>query len=137
MTPCGDAVWDARDFAPEVDAQACRLRNAAPRCPHCGALARPNVLMFGDGAWIARRTEAQARRMEAWLRTVRRPVVIEVGAGTAIPSVRLFGQRVVQELGGRLVRINPREPAVADRRDVGIALGAVAALEAIELCMRD
>jgi hypothetical protein len=29
------------------------------------------------------------------------------------------------------VRINPREPEVADRRDVGIALGALAALEAI------
>ncbi|OON62533.1 NAD-dependent deacetylase [Massilia sp. KIM] len=123
--PCGEAIWPAGDFAPEVDAAACRLLSAPPHCPRCGALARPNILMFNDGAWIAHRTEAQLGRLAAWRRAVARPAVIELGAGTDIPSVR----RYAQSQGLPLIRINPREPAVA--QGVGLAMGARAALEKI------
>ncbi|KQV54474.1 MULTISPECIES: Sir2 family NAD-dependent protein deacetylase [unclassified Duganella] len=127
---CGSKIWAADDFGPEVDADACRLRNEAPRCPDCGGLARPNILMFGDWGWIERRSEMQAARLEAWLEKVRRPLVIELGAGTAIPSVRHFGHGVVQR-GGRMVRINPREFAVGSAQDVGVAAGALEGLLAI------
>ncbi|WP_342119475.1 SIR2 family NAD-dependent protein deacylase [Pseudoduganella sp. OTU4001] len=130
LEPCGGAIWPADDFVPDVDAGACRLRNEPPRCPHCGGLARPNILMFGDWGWIERRSELQAARLEAWLSRVRRPLVIELGAGTAIPSVRHFGHSVLQR-GGRMVRINPREHAVASGADVGIAAGALEGLRAI------
>jgi NAD-dependent SIR2 family protein deacetylase len=127
---CG-AIWSAQDFVPDVDADACRLRNAPPACPHCGGLARPNILMFGDGDWLERRAEEQQARMQTWLARTRRPVVIELGAGTAIPSVRHFSHGVVQHHGGRLVRINPREPQVAGSLDAGIAMGALDGLRAI------
>lgn len=127
---CG-AIWSAQDFAPDVDADACRLRNAPPACLHCGGLARPNILMFGDGDWLERRAEEQQARMQTWLARTRRPVVIELGAGTAIPSVRHFSHGVVQRHGGRLVRINPREPQVASALDAGIAMGALEGLQAI------
>jgi hypothetical protein len=58
-------------------------------------------------------------------------VVIELGAGTAIPSVRLFSQRVVHQFDGRLIRINPREPEVPTSDDVGLATSALAGLQAI------
>lgn len=132
MEPCTNEIWTADAFTPQVDADACRLTNEPPRCPHCGGLARPNILMFGDWEWLEKRSEAQQGRLLRWLASVRRPVVVELGAGTAIPSVRHFGQRVVQDCGGRLVRINPREPGVADARDCGIALGALAGLQAID-----
>jgi NAD-dependent SIR2 family protein deacetylase len=131
IAPCGDDIWPADAFAPEVDADACRLRNAPPTCPHCGGLARPNILMFGDGDWLERRSEAQAARQQAWLAKTRRPVVVELGAGTAIPSVRHFSNHIVQQHGGRLVRINPREPQVASTLDVGLTMGALAGLQAI------
>ncbi|UGQ44986.1 SIR2 family NAD-dependent protein deacylase [Massilia endophytica] len=130
MDGCESAIWEAESFAPEVDQERCRLLNEAPRCPHCGGLARPNILMFGDGGWIERRSAQQARRLEAWLEMVERPLVIELGAGTAVPSVRYFSQGIVAR-GGRLVRINPREPEVANRRDAGIAAGALEGLQAI------
>lgn len=135
MTPCSGAIWSAADFIPEVDAEACRLRHAPPACPHCGGLARPNILMFGDGEWLERRADEQSARQQAWLARVRRPVVIELGAGTAIPSVRHFSQRVLHQHGGRLVRINPREPQVAGARDAGIAMGALEGLRAIAEAM--
>ncbi len=130
LEPCGSKIWPADDFVPEVDPDACRLRNEPPRCPDCGGLARPNILMFGDWGWVERRSEMQAARLEAWLGKVRRPVVIELGAGTAIPSVRHFGHGVVQR-GGRMVRINPREHVVGNAADVGIAAGALEGLLAI------
>ncbi|KQP23031.1 Sir2 family NAD-dependent protein deacetylase [Pseudorhodoferax sp. Leaf267] len=128
---CSDAIWPADDFHPEVDEEAGRLRNALPRCPHCGALARPNVLMFGDAGWNPLREQAQAARMRHFLHGAGRLVVVEVGAGTAVPSVRNCTQQLQQTLGARLVRINPRESAVASTRDVGLACAAGAALETI------
>ena len=88
-------------------------------------------MMFGDYGWSETRDQAQSARMESWLASVSRPVVIEIGAGTAIPSVRHFSQRVIHGFGGRLIRINPREPAVPTSHDVGLAMGAIEALEAI------
>ncbi|KQZ45223.1 Sir2 family NAD-dependent protein deacetylase [Duganella sp. Root1480D1] len=130
LEPCGNKIWAADDFVPVVDADACRLLNEPPRCPDCGGLARPNILMFGDWGWIERRSEMQAARLGVWLEKVRRPLVIELGAGTAIPSVRHFGHGVVQR-GGRMVRVNPREFAVGSAADVGIAAGALEGLNAI------
>lgn len=112
LEPCSESIWEANAFYPEVDAHECRLRNSAPTCPRCGALTRPNVLMFGDRGWVERRAAAQAFRQEAWLSSVSRPLVIEVGAGTTIPSVRHFSQRVIHQFGGRLIRINPNESEV-------------------------
>ena len=127
MSPCGEAIWAADDFAPAVDMARCRLEGELPRCPHCGAIARPNVLMFGDWNWIARRSEAQERRLAIWRAKVERLVVVELGAGTRIPSVRRFSE----EVGGRLVRINPDEAWVGEG-DVALPLRALEALTAIE-----
>jgi NAD-dependent SIR2 family protein deacetylase len=124
-------TWPAEGFAPVVDHAQCMLVNDPPRCPDCGAIARPNVLMFSDDGWIEERTARQEAAMESWLRRVERPVVVELGAGTAIPSVRYFTQRVLCDHGGRLVRINPREAGVPTSADVGLPVGALAGLQAI------
>lgn len=55
--PCGEQTWSADDFAPEVDEARCLLRNTPPRCPRCGSMARPNILMFDDYSWVEERTE--------------------------------------------------------------------------------
>ncbi|MCH7344568.1 NAD-dependent deacetylase [Pelomonas sp. CA6] len=133
--PCGDEVWSAEGFEPEVDESACRLLNEAPRCPRCGALARPNVLMFGDGQWVDPRERAQSRELLPRLRAARKPLVIELGAGTAVPSVRRFGQQVLRELNGRLLRINLREPQVPSPRDLGLAMGALDALQQLDAAL--
>lgn len=121
---CTDKVWPAEDFVPEVDESRCELVNDLPVCPHCGGLARPNILMFGDGGWVGDRYDDQGAELMAWLRQARRPVVIELGAGTAIPSVRRFAESV----RGGLIRINPRE---ASGGTVCLAVGALTGLERI------
>ena len=120
--PCSDATWPADGFVPEVDADACRLVSPLPLCPHCGALARPNILMFNDSAWLPARTEAQFARFSRWRAGVRRLAVVELGAGVDIPSVR----RMAESQRVPVIRVNPRESAV----DSGVALqmGALDAL---------
>ena len=128
-------MWPADYFVPELDEARCLLLNATPRCPRCGAIARPNILMFSDSAWVDGRSEAQQRGLRRRLDGVQGlVVVVEIGAGTAVPSVRHFSQAYTRR-GARLVRINVREPAVADARDVGIAAPALATLQAIATMM--
>ncbi|MCV2367681.1 SIR2 family NAD-dependent protein deacylase [Roseateles oligotrophus] len=134
LEPCCEHIWPANDFHPEVDEARCRLLSEPPTCPRCGGLARPNILMFGDWGWLEQRTAGQATRQDAWLvglGSASRPLVIELGAGTAIPSVRHFSHRVIHEMGGRLIRINPAEAAVPTGLDVSLPLGALAGLEGI------
>jgi len=125
--PCSEAIWPADGFLPEVGNAACRLLGPAPRCPRCGALARPNILMFNDSAWIDTRTEAQSTRLQAWRARVRAPVVVELGAGVDIPSVRRMSERQ----RAPLIRINPRAPQLDGCTGVGLALGARDALDRI------
>jgi NAD-dependent SIR2 family protein deacetylase len=132
LAQCHDAIWEAADVRPVIDEHQCLLVNEAPTCPRCGGLARPNVLMFTDFEWIEHRAQQQLDRLNTWLARVDRPVVVEIGAGTAIPSVRHFSQRVIRQHGGRLIRINPRESAVPTPFDVGFAAGAVETLLAID-----
>ena len=134
--PCSDAIWPADDFVPEVDESTCTLRNAAPTCPRCGALARPNILMFGDGAWVGRRSDEQDARLMQWLQGARRLVVLEIGAGTAVPSVRFFSQDLLRRHGATLIRINPNEAAVQRPQDVALAGPALATLAAIDAAWR-
>ncbi|MEO8298229.1 MAG: Sir2 family NAD-dependent protein deacetylase [Burkholderiales bacterium] len=132
LAPCTADVWPADAFEPAVNAQACALTNEPPTCPRCGAIARPNILMFGDWAWVEKRAQAQEARLAAWLSKIERPVVLELGAGTAIPSVRHFSQRMVHSHGARLVRINPAEFSVPTRMDVGLPVGALAGVTLID-----
>lgn len=109
LEPCGNFVWSAAEFQPEVDENLCRLRSHTPRCTHCGRLARPNILMFDDVDWIYERTRKQHLYQERWLERVAHPLVIEIGAGTAVPSARHFSARIQHEHHARLIRINPND----------------------------
>jgi NAD-dependent SIR2 family protein deacetylase len=126
--PCSKTIWPADGFDPQVDQSSCTLLGSLPRCPRCDGLVRPNILMFNDGEWLAQRTSRQSARQHAWLAKVDRPLVIEIGAGSAIPSVRHVSHAVVRECGGRLIRINPTEFAVPTGRDVGLPCTGLAAL---------
>jgi NAD-dependent SIR2 family protein deacetylase len=136
MRDCVAGVWSAEHFIPQVDSAECRLTNEPPSCIVCSGLARPNIMMFGDWHWVNERNQAQRRREAKWFDQVTNSlgnvVIVEIGAGTSIPSVRNFSHRISREFGARIIRINPREPQVPSSKDVGIASGATRALQGIE-----
>lgn len=132
---CGEGIYRADAYEPDVDQATFRARPPFPACRRCGALARPNVLMFGDYDWDSERTSAQEARFSSWLLDLKRAgaglCVVECGAGTAVPTVRLASERTAHHLDGALVRINVREPAVPPGH-VGIPAGALEALNRLD-----
>ena len=62
---CQDRIWSADVLTPNIDAAACQWQGELPHCPDCGALARPNILMFGDWNWNERCPPANASRPSA------------------------------------------------------------------------
>jgi len=134
LSPCGGAIWDAAGEDAEVDESTMRARRI-PRCPTCGGVARPNVLMFGDLGWIPDRSAAQRARFAGFLEDVRdaRLAVVELGAGTAIASIRMLSESLGAR-GAGVVRINPREEGIGPPH-VGIAAGALEGLRAIDAAL--
>lgn len=132
LSGCSGVVPSA-PYHVELDPATLRAKEPLPACARCGAIVRPNILMFGDGFWDGARTDEQEARLEAWLArlTGARIAVVECGAGTAIPSVRMFSERLARAGNGTLVRINVREPDGPDG-SIGLAMGALDALRAID-----
>ncbi len=134
LAPCSGAIWPNREEIP-VDHATMRAARV-PRCGRCGGAARPNVLMFGDFSWLSERTDAQESRFGEFLEANagRATAVVEMGAGTAIPTMRNLSERVGRRRGVTVVRINPREPWI-DPPHLAIADGALATLTAIDAAL--
>jgi len=128
--PCGAKVWSADGLSPSVDDSTMRARPPLPCCPDCDALARPNIQMFGDFDWVGHRTEAQVRALAEWRRANRDAVVVEIGAGRAVPTVRRYAE-LASAATGALIRINPREPEVRHGRGVSLPAPALPTLTAL------
>jgi NAD-dependent SIR2 family protein deacetylase len=138
---CGIGIYECNPSNPRpvaIDEQTMRAVGPLPSCPKCGAIARPNILMFGDWDWEEERTAQQQRRMEQWLQEIRgaKMAVVECGSGQAISTVRRFCEAVAQSNNGALIRINPRESEVSPGH-IGINAGALETLQAIERKYRE
>ena len=127
INACEEHVWSASGFHPEVDAAQCLMRSRLPTCPHCRQVARPNVLLFNDWRWLAKRKYQQQLRYRQWRAAVNRPVVIEIGAGTAIASVRAFGEEQYYPM----IRINPTDADLVRAEGVSLSCGGLTGISAI------
>ena len=128
---CSGEIWPTADLHPQVDEAACLLQSELPRCPNCGALARPNILMFDDWHWNPTRSQQQRMLLDLWLDSASAPLIIEIGAGRAVPTVRNFTRRM-QLRGSPLVRINLHDANIHNPDAIELALGAREALERIQ-----
>lgn len=130
--PCSDDTWPAGELDVAVDPSTMRATGELPSCPHCGSLARPNILMFTDAHWVPGRSQRRLDALAAW----RRPraaalVVLELGAGLAVPTVRRHAE-LASAASGALIRVNPHEAGIRHGRGVSIALGAADALTRLD-----
>ena len=132
--PCSQSIWPNGEIIP-IDEQSMRAQYI-PRCPRCGDIARPNILMFGDYSWISDRSHSQERRFQNFLAAHEQApaAIIEMGAGPAIPTIRNLSERLGRRPGARVIRINPREPQIAPPH-LSLACGALAGLNAIEAAL--
>lgn len=125
---CGCAIWSAAELDLAIDNTRLMALGALPRCPSCSAVARPNILMFGDCDWLSRRSEEQHHRFQVWQRRYSRAniVTVEIGAGKEIPTARY----AADDMPGTTIRINPRD-SEGNRNTLSIPMGALQALENI------
>ena len=137
---CSTEIWSAEQTQVTVNDASIRAEGDLPECHNCGAVSRPNILMFGDYEWVPRRTGAQEQRYKQWLYSLSdEPLVaIELGAGTAVPTVRWE----CESRADVLIRINPRDFEVHDATSqIAIPLTALDALtridERLEVLRRD
>ncbi|MFD2471702.1 SIR2 family NAD-dependent protein deacylase [Amycolatopsis silviterrae] len=126
LAGCSREIWPA-DIAIDLDETTMRARPPLPSCPLCGGLARPNILMFGDFDWVPDRSQEQLDELAAWRRAHRDAVVVEIGAGQAVPTVRRYSE-LASAATGALIRINPREPRIRHGRGISIPAGALETL---------
>ena len=132
LTPCCQDMWPNEEQI-LVNESSMRAGHI-PRCRHCGGVSRPNILMFGDWSWLPDRTSEQEGRFEHFLdkHHNKNIAVIEMGAGTAIPTIRATSER----LGWRyenasVIRINPREPEIQSPH-ISLSCGALEGLRKID-----
>ena len=133
LSKCGQPIWEVGPLKLDIDPATFHASPPFPHCPRCGGLARPNILMFGDYEWEPLRTEQQLARYRVWSEEVpkSRVIAIELGAGMAIPTVRLE----CEEAARTVIRINPRDTDPPGRGIV-LPLGAREALEQIDSVLK-
>jgi NAD-dependent SIR2 family protein deacetylase len=121
-------IWSSDDTFIEIE-EDFKAKEPLPSCPFCGAMARPNILMFGDFGWEYARTDGQRERLVNWIDEIEKMdgklAIIEIGAGTAVPTVRNTSDQIAKRFNVPLIRINPRESFGAE---IELPVGALEAL---------
>lgn len=97
----------------------------APHCPHCGEVSRPVVLMFNDPWFVATVEMRQSLKYLNWAADKENIVGIEIGAGTTVPSIRIFGEQQTKTL----IRINPHDHEINRKQDIMLPYSAVAGID--------
>jgi NAD-dependent deacetylase len=96
------------------------LRELPARCPHCGALARPDVVWFGEAL-------PEAARDAAWLAAERCRLMLVIGTSALVqPAASL--PLLAQQNGAFVVEINPQPTPLSHLVDVAIRAPAAEAL---------
>jgi NAD-dependent SIR2 family protein deacetylase len=134
-TPCCRNIWENNEQI-LINTDTMRARSI-PRCPYCRDVSRPNILMFGDCSWLSERTSEQRGRFKSFRENNRgkRIVVIEMGAGRAIPTIRYTSEELGEAPNTTVIRINPRESEI-DAPHISLEYGALEGLKEIDLQLR-
>lgn len=133
--PCREDIWSAEELDIAVDSESLQVIGAPPACPRCRDIARPNILMFSDGNWVPHRSREQGERLWQWLEELlvagKRLVVLEIGAGLAVPTIRNRSEFYVKVHQATLIRINPDERVSCKKRRIVLPMGGKDAIQAI------
>jgi NAD-dependent SIR2 family protein deacetylase len=113
INKCCEQVWPTNDLLKlNIDSKTNCVIDPLPRCPYCNQLSRPNVVMFDDWYYLGTRYNEQMKYYEEFksniIETKSKLLIIELGAGTTIPSVRIASETMFNDKRwiAHLVRIN-------------------------------
>ena len=128
---CKKEIWSTQDTSIKIE-DSFKAKEPLPKCIYCSATARPNILMFNDFSWEHKRTSLQRENITEWMDRVEKDnaklSIIELGAGTVVPTVRNTSEQIAKRFNVPLIRINPRDSFGAE---VELPMGAYEALSKI------
>ena len=128
--PCHKEVWEDSKAA-QVDYENNNLLvDDLPKCPKCGKMSRPNVYMFRDHTYVSTRSKQQKDNLIKTLDAHKKVLVLEIGSGPHVQTIRALTRQIVKEKNAKLVRINPDYSDVRTPH-MGIAGGALTTLSAV------
>ncbi|MBK9748557.1 MAG: NAD-dependent deacylase [Anaerolineae bacterium] len=88
-------------------------QHEVPRCPHCGAYVRPDVVWFGEMLPLDQLDEAK-------LASARADVMLVVGtSGTVMPAADM--PHITRRVGGKVIEINPSESELTPIADLWLS----------------
>ncbi len=134
VRPCQRIAWSIDVLDVEVDYSTMNALDTLPLCPHCGAVSRPNIFMYGDtdDSYIWEESDESARSFREWRERNKhmRVVILETGVGAE--GMKRHVRQYYQEFSDAvLVRINPEFDS-SDSSDVlYMQMGAKEALVAL------
>lgn len=105
---CCDKLW------PVDEAFLDRLRDEpkwVPRCPECEKYClRPNVMIFDDHTLVHNHLSDQDKQYRNFRDEMSgKWLVLEIGAGVVVASIRLYAETLATDSEGGLIRINPNQ----------------------------
>merc|ERR1712129_67500 len=136
----------------KIDGESLKIESEGeiPRCAECKGFMRPNVSFFSDTSdtFDDERTVAQKEGFMRWLKPFmaqrKKLLVVEIGAGKSVHSLRWEGEYLSEMGNVTMIRINPVDEVDTDTkmqkkksRHITLKLGAKQALDAIEKCMKE
>lgn len=135
LKPCSNETWGNFETY-QIDFKSMRVARI-PLCPNCDEISRPNILMFGDSAWVSDRKDYQQLRFRNFRQSHigKRIVVIEMGAGKTISTIRSISEELGKEVNTSVIRINPFESGI-EAPHISIHCGALEALRMIDEQLR-
>jgi NAD-dependent SIR2 family protein deacetylase len=127
-------INDANEINIEIEDDKFQAVNP-PLCKKCRKVLRPNILMFGDWGWDNSRTNKQELRFNKWMKSLhkntKKLLIIEIGAGKHIPTIRVKSQTVAKKFKTQVIRINPRDHEIEQSLGIGLKYGALEGLNLI------
>merc|ERR1712232_547315 len=96
----------------------------SPVCAATGRVARPNVMMFMDYGFNEERSNKQCQARDDWLASLpeeARLMILEIGAGTKVTTIREYGVSVARRFrNSTFVRLNMEDAEVPIEEGSGI-----------------
>lgn len=107
-------VFSADEYQVKYDPTSFEAKEPLPTCQSCKKLLRPNILMFGDYEFDDSRCHKQSVLFQDFVNNLGEKdslVVMEFGAGHAVPTIRYLGEQLLhnKKCDTKLIRINLRD----------------------------
>jgi len=128
--PCCRETWPMPEEPLDIDADNFMLKGPLPRCPFCGAVARPNVYFFGDSeeSYVSEGSQATAEQFSSWIAERKNTalLMLEIGCGLGAPGLRHRAEQYLADCPkSLLIRINDSAAMGPSERFIGIQARAL------------